>query len=98
MSVKCIYLHRDVTQKFFVIVILCDLDLVLTETKKYEKTKNFFVIVCYKEWQKRKLLTKIPISVKNFLFSFVIRSGLRPFLMVLTDLDLKPGIVYYFFT
>ena len=55
-------------------MILCD--LVLTETKKYEKTKNFFVIVCYKEWQKRKLLTKIPISVKFFLFSFVIRSGL----------------------
>ena len=22
----------------------------------------------------------------------------RPFLMALTDLDLKPGIVYYFFT
>ena len=37
----------------------------------------------------------------NFKYKFVkmIRGlRLRPFLMALTDLDLKPGIVYYFFT
>ena len=50
-------------------------DLVLTETKKYEKTKNFFVFVCYKDREKRKLLTKIPIFVNFFLFSFVIPEG-----------------------
>ena len=44
---------------------------------------TFFVYVrCYKEWQKRKLLTKIPISVKKILFSFVIRSGLSFLLLV----------------
>ena len=57
---------ENLLQKFFVIVILSD--LVLTESIKYEKTKIFFVFVCYKEWQKRKLLTKIPISVNFFCF------------------------------
>ena len=42
----------------------------------------------------RKTVTKNQkLRVLKFVCSF-----LRPFLMALTDLDLKPGIVYYFFT
>ena len=45
---------------------------------------------------------KVPGS-QRFFRGFWVRpfpymTGIRPFLMALTDLDLKPGIVYYFFT
>ena len=48
-----------------------------SQRRKGMKKQRISLSSCVKEWQKRKLLTKIPISVKFFLFSFVIRSGLR---------------------